>query len=121
MIDFLTEYPTESAYSAALVFEPRKMVPPESGVTNRAKGFVYLMRNQRNGFVKIGFSKAPQYREATLQSEEPEIVLEQQFAGSPMDEKELHEHFRGKRVRGEWFRLGKEDVDWITRQMASDS
>jgi len=37
--------------------------------------FVYVILNTRNNLIKIGKSKLPNYREITLQSEEPEIEL----------------------------------------------
>lgn len=38
-------------------------------------GYVYLMKNSRNGLTKIGHSSNPVFREKTLQAEEPEINL----------------------------------------------
>ena len=38
-------------------------------------GFVYLMLDNRNGYIKIGYSKTPEKREKTLQSEVPDITL----------------------------------------------
>lgn len=73
-------------------------------------GFVYLMRNQRNGFTKIGFSVQPRYREKTLQAEEPEIELLESWSGTRATEWLLHTKFAAKRVRGEWFRLDDYDV-----------
>ena len=81
-------------------------------------GFVYLMRNQRNGFIKIGFSRDPKYREATLQSEEPEVELLTKFVGDMSDEESLHERFSAKRLRGEWFKLTDEDILSINDEMS---
>jgi hypothetical protein len=75
--------------------------------------FVYLMKNTRNGYYKIGRSKKPGYREKTLQAEEPEIVLEWKLEARPEDEKHLHQMFAKKRIRGEWFELEIDDVRWI--------
>jgi hypothetical protein len=68
-------------------------------------GFVYLMRNSRNGLVKIGFSTNPKYREATLQSEEPEVTMIFSALGTRRDERSLHHDYLEFRVRGEWFNL----------------
>ena len=76
-------------------------------------GFIYLMRSERNGFYKIGFTKhTPQYREKTLQSEEPEVWLVC-FAHSFSDvEKDLHRYHisKNKHIRGEWFALDLCDI-----------
>lgn len=75
-----------------------------------AKTFVYLMKDLRSGFIKIGYSNNPVYRERTLQSEQPLIELIEAWAGEKSDEKELHDRYQNVRVRGEWFRLTDEDM-----------
>lgn len=82
-----------------------------------AKTFLYLMRNNRNGMVKIGISDEPRARESTLQSEEPEIELLRYWPGTRTLERELHARFSLKRARGEWFRLDESDMDEITALM----
>ena len=72
--------------------------------------FVYVMRNRRNGFVKIGLSVDPSYREGTLQAEEPEIELLFSYPGNQEIEEGLHSMFSNKRLRGEWFALSKADI-----------
>jgi T5orf172 domain len=69
------------------------------------KGFVYLIRNHRNGYVKIGWSTKPAQREATLQSQEPEISMLAKVPSYRHFEEQLHERFASQRVRGEWFDL----------------
>lgn len=69
---------------------------------------VYLMYNARNGYIKIGKSNNPQFREKTLQSEEPEIDLMASCRGDI--EKALHAHFAHYRLRGEWFNLPKAQI-----------
>lgn len=77
---------------------------------------IYLMKDKRNGFHKIGRSINPEFREKTLQSEMPDI--ECSFI-SPLtfnlNEKRLHILFKEKRIRGEWFDLNIEDVDYIKK------
>lgn len=72
--------------------------------------FVYAMRNERNGYIKIGRSDNPKFREKTLQSEEPEVTLLFAYFVEPDRERELHEVFAGQRVRGEWFDLSEDDL-----------
>jgi tetrahydromethanopterin S-methyltransferase subunit G len=79
--------------------------------------FVYLMINQRNGYYKIGRSINPEYREKTLQSEEPEVDLLYKWPASKAVEKTLHNKFKSKKVRGEWFELNENDIIEITSFM----
>jgi DNA invertase Pin-like site-specific DNA recombinase len=68
----------------------------------------YLMVNKRNNLYKIGKSNSVEYREKTLQSEEPEIHT---IATCNLNiESIIHKMFKKKRVRGEWFDLETEDV-----------
>jgi len=81
---------------------------------DKYKGNVYIMKNTRNGYTKIGFTKNnPRFRERTLQSEEPEVELIGHWKGSMYDEDKLHKGFLKKRVRGEWFDLNKDDINQI--------
>lgn len=73
-------------------------------------GYVYLMRNKRNGYIKIGFSKDPKHREATLQSQEPEVQLINSTPGTIKDEWRIQAEFASKRLRGEWFKLSLKDL-----------
>jgi len=76
----------------------------------------YLMIDGR-GMVKIGRSNMPLKRERTLQSQEPETKLIHIF---PDDiEKELHEKYKDKRVRGEWFELSDNEVQQIINEFSN--
>lgn len=80
--------------------------------------FVYLMKDESNGFYKIGISNKPEYRERTLQSEKPTIILlkAKEFPTRTIAEaieSALHKAYGDKRLRGEWFELGPKDVDDI--------
>lgn len=77
------------------------------------KTYVYLMKDLRNSFHKIGYSNNPTYREKTLQSEQPLIELVEAWEADKSDEKELHNQYKEVRVRGEWFNLSAEDIDSI--------
>lgn len=88
----------------------RKRPSPPKEKSRPKKGFIYLMRNKRNGMTKIGWSINPEFREKTLQSEEPEIEMIAKFPGSLEAEGELHTLFIDQRVRGEWFNLSEEQI-----------
>ena len=78
--------------------------------TGQEETNIYLMLNHRNGFIKIGRSKNPTFREKQLQSEEPEIELLDSVQAHYIWEQELHFQFRKKKIRGEWFSLTNEDL-----------
>ena len=71
------------------------------------------MIDKNTGLYKIGRSINPKIRERTLQSEKPTIELLYFREGYDLDEKFLHNFFKDKRVRGEWFDLNFEDRQFI--------
>ena len=71
------------------------------------------MLNTRNGYYKIGESNLPKFREKTLWSEEPEVEIYTAFTSEKCNEKILHEIFASKRIRGEWFALSTQDLNYI--------
>jgi hypothetical protein len=80
------------------------------------------MVDTTNNYHKIGISNQPLFRERTLQSEKPTIVLiaskkypSRQIAVSI--EKALHETFRNKNIRGEWFNLNQTEIDEIVKTL----
>lgn len=82
-------------------------------------GYVYVCRLDKH--YKIGISKNPHSRlqEFTLLPYELETVLIEKVNGYDKREKELHEHFADKRVRGEWFELNEEDIEYIKEYLKS--
>ena len=83
---------------------------PENKITVPTK--TYLMKDFFRGVHKIGKSINPQVRERTLQSEVPTIELVHVIDEDI--EKHLHEKFSAKRIRGEWFNLSNNDLNYIT-------
>jgi T5orf172 domain len=75
--------------------------------------FLYVMEDTRNGHFKIGHSKTPGKRERTLQSEVPSVTLRFSLPADEEHEKQLHEHFDNKNLRGEWFSLTAEELLWM--------
>ena len=77
--------------------------------------YVYLMRDNTNGYHKIGISNKPEYREKTLQSEKPsiEMLACKKFPTRKIAESiesALHTAYSQQRIRGEWFNLDDVDV-----------
>jgi hypothetical protein len=82
--------------------------------------YVYLMHDLKTNFYKIGISNSPSYREKTLQSEKPTIILMRckRFPKRKIAEileKTLHSTYSNKRIRGEWFSLDTEDINDISQ------
>lgn len=86
---------------------------------SNAENFIYLMLNNKSGFIKIGKSNNPVYRERTLHSQEPEIALITFWVAPKAIEKELHTQYSHKRKRGEWFKLSLTDLKKISEYMKS--
>ena len=83
---------------------------PKNKITVSMK--TYLMKDFFRGVHKIVKSINPQIRERTLQSEVPTIELVHVIDEDI--EKHLHEKFSAKRIRGEWFNLSNNDLNYIT-------
>lgn len=86
--------------------------------------YVYLMVDTVNQFYKIGISNDPNYRERTLQSEKPtiELLASKSFVSRKIAEaieKALHDAYKNKRIRGEWFELTEIDVKEIRLTLES--
>ena len=83
------------------------------------QGFIYLARDEKTDFIKIGFSTKPEVRERTLQSEKPTITFLATFPGTLKEEKALHAEFSEYRIRGEWFCLALEDIESIQERFTN--
>lgn len=84
---------------------------------------VYLMVDTVNNYHKIGISNKPVFRESTLQSEKPtiELICSKKFPNriiAQSIEKALHDAFKDKRIRGEWFSLDEKDIENISDTLA---
>lgn len=74
---------------------------------------VYLMVDEHTNFTKIGIAKNPKAREDTLQGKMPLLKMVWHTVGTRDDEATLHDIFKDKRVRGEWFNLSDDDITYI--------
>lgn len=82
--------------------------------SRRSTGFVYVAKCGK--YHKIGYSKTPERRVESLQTGNPEpVVLVGTIEGTKDTELQLHQQFHAKRVRGEWFELTDEDVQWLLK------
>lgn len=72
------------------------------------------MKDDLLGYLKIGKSVNVLARERTLEAQKPTISL---FAVCQRDiEKELHNRYKKYRIRGEWFKLRKKQIDEIIKE-----
>jgi hypothetical protein len=76
---------------------------------------VYVMIDKNTGYYKIGRSIKPLYRERTLQSEKPTIEMLFNYDARIKDERKLHNIFKDKNVRGEWYNLDGTDLQKIKK------
>ncbi len=81
--------------------------------------FIYLIEDFRNKTFKIGRSKTPARRERTLQSEVPQVAMRFSIPADESHERQLHEYFQNKRLRGEWFALTNDDLIWAVAFLKS--
>ena len=117
MFEVLVE--TVSKYDSAYAIDKLNTEQTESTSTVEFDYcYVYLMYDTNTGYYKIGMSNNPTYREGTLQSEKPTIKMlachkypSRKFAAAI--EAALHNVYKDFHVRGEWYKLSKEDVSII--------
>lgn len=91
---------------------PKKEKQKKQSVKNDIH-YVYIMFNKHNKYHKIGRSIKPEYREKTLQGQEPDVELVEKWIASAEVERTLHRKYKEKRKRGEWFDLTENDVEEI--------
>jgi len=78
---------------------------------------IYLILDSKNNLIKIGQSFNPKTREKTLQGISPQWDIITTWIAPAFVEKELHEKFKQKRTRGEWFKLTFSDLKEIREHM----
>ncbi len=85
---------------------------------------VYLVRDNISTYYKIGSSVNPmrRYNELSFQ-ENPAILINEKQRDLTLvwysatclriEEKRLHDYFKSKNIKGEWFKLNEEDLGYI--------
>lgn len=106
-------YPLVGIESAEKENIDEQFLLSKTDTKRKSNNYVYIMFDSNTGYFKLGRSKNPAYRERTLQSEKPTISIVY-FSKAEIDiEKQLHEKYKQKRIRGEWFSLTVKDVEEI--------
>lgn len=97
-----------------------KVIPQVS----TSRSFIYIIREEGKGRLKIGISNNPENRLKTLQTgsaEDLTLLYTSLVCSNAMDiEANVHEHFKDYHVRGEWFREDLSLID-IIRYLESQS
>ena len=109
--EIMTRFSEELAFHR-IELEDMKSIQAKTGETTC---FVYIMKDEKNGCHKIGISNRPEYREKTLQSDKPFIIMlkAKEFPTRKIArafEQALHKTYQERHVRGEWFELTPEEV-----------
>lgn len=85
---------------------------PESSIDN--SGYVYGVKNMNTGYIKIGASKDINKRLCQLQvanTDELQIVYISELVDNMYElEKEYHNVFKNKLIRGEWFNINESNM-----------
>lgn len=113
-IIYVPQYSLEEIIST--IFELDRSILENKTEVNK----VYLILNKRNNYIKIGRSKNPKTREKTLQSEEPTLKMIAVWEAENIVEKHLHQKYKSKRIRGEWFDLSLKDLVEISEYMTNN-
>ncbi|MCL3782712.1 hypothetical protein EMN47_20185 [Prolixibacteraceae bacterium JC049] len=78
---------------------------------------IYLLFDPNTNLIKIGQSYFPSLREKTLQGISPDWELITTWIAPIIEERKLHNMFKSKRKRGEWFDLNFNDLKKIKGYM----
>ncbi len=83
--------------------------------TNKeTSGYIYLLKSRN--LYKIGKAKQLRNRMKAYRTENPfgiKVILQKKVKDSGSIERQLHNLVSNKRIRGEWFRLAKRDIEII--------
>ena len=101
----------------------QNLQPTKSEQDTNDACFVYVMRNNDNGAYKIGISNNPEYREHTLQSQEPNItcIFQVEFPTREIAravEASMHLKYKEYHMRGEWFAIPHDMIGQVMVDIA---
>lgn len=114
--DSPTMYPQVYGEDDPLWIEFNKNRKPTEITPKKRSGYIYVIEAIGQGYYKIGFSSDINQRIKELSRSYPfEVEIFCSFHSDDMvkDEKELHEKFKEKRHKSEWFYLDTSDLEEI--------
>lgn len=85
-------------------------------LNNPKPGYIYLIKDNIRGPIKIGFTQNLDGRYAQLRLSNAGLGLEFSFHGTTDDEVDLHFMFRDLHIGSEWFVLSEVDVQNIIKK-----
>lgn len=96
--------PLEPIVQAGTVYEPTE---------RDLSGYVYIVKSL--GYYKIGMTSKQSERVKALRVSLPVLKLINQFACKDRQRVEsyLHKKYKKQQVKGEWYKLTKEDIQWL--------
>lgn len=83
---------------------------------HRGPGYVYLIRENFKGLVKVGFSRCIDKRLSNMKSEYPQDIeiIHLFYTTEPeLLERTIHREFKNKKFKSEWFELTENDISNI--------
>ena len=92
-----------------------RMADAGTPTTRPAAGFIYLARSA-DGKYKIGHSRDVRKRMQSLQTgvhKKLQLVAKVKTSNCSALERICHRRFAAKRLRGEWFNLTENDIQWV--------
>lgn len=113
--------PGEYKFSIETIYErDERSGPKEQKLDRRRKGYVYFLAGP-DGLVKIGRSRSPKERTGGLKLPfETEILAVIPTLDMKALERQYHEEYADKRVRGEWFEFTQREIEEIRGDIVSE-
>lgn len=105
------------------VYENMKTHSNNSKEKEYTEGLVYLLKSEEDNIYKIGVTTNINQRLPQIATKLPfKIKLEHKIKHNAIYQLEgfLHEKFNDKRLNGEWFRLDKNDVEYIKSEAKNE-
>lgn len=115
---------SQKAYQALQEAEEKEMIANHDRLeseriagpkdASKISGFIYIIKAKN--IYKIGRSQHFESRVNVYRTENPfktTVIFQKKVDGYVEVEKDLLDMFKDKRVKGEWFKLSKEDILWI--------
>jgi hypothetical protein len=84
----------------------------------KLKGFIYVVKSKN--LYKIGRAKHPKSRIKTYRTENPfgiTVIFQKEVDDYVGIEEKLLDTFKEKRIKGEWFNLTPENIQWIKQNI----
>ncbi|WP_240616415.1 GIY-YIG nuclease family protein [Planococcus maitriensis] len=116
----VTHDPNATPISKVYLYEPNqaalKQVMESPDISGEAPGYVYFVQEHLNGSFKIGKTKhVERYMNLFVVKLpfENKLIHLIKSGNHHQTKAAFHQHFKDKRLEGEWFALNQDDVAWL--------